>query len=280
MAPSPFIASIDAQPLWLIGLAVVVTMMVASLIGYSIRQSQDRKGSADHRPASAAEGQEGIVLSSVLALLALLMGFTFSLAVDRFEIRRGLVLEEANAIDTTYLRTQLLEEPHRARISRMLVAYADNRLAIAKAKPAQVPLLVVANDRLITDLWTATVAAFPSIRGFDFSSSFIDSMNNLIDLDRSRKAARLAKVPSEVYVVLYVYLLTSAGVLGYTLVGSRGRAAAAFLYLLFALSLVLIIDIDRPTEGGVNESQLPMELLRATLAKEPPRIFDRLNGRP
>jgi hypothetical protein len=101
-------------------------------------------------------------------------------------------------------------------------------------------------------------------------------MNNLIDLDSARKAARLARVPSEVFFILFVYIIAAAGVLGYVLVTSRARAAASVLFLLFVLSLLLIVDIDRPTTGGINESQGPMQVLRASLAEQPPAIFDRL----
>lgn len=64
-------------------------------------------------------------------------GVYLSLAVERFETRRALVLEEANAIGTTYLRTQMFDQPHRDRISLLLVAYTDNRIAIATAPPAE-----------------------------------------------------------------------------------------------------------------------------------------------
>ena len=93
---------------------------------------------ADHTP----DGQEGYVVSAVLGLLALMLGFTLAMAVDRYETRRALVLEEANAIGTTYLRAQLFGEPHRARLSKLLVEYNDNRLALALARRNDVPTLL------------------------------------------------------------------------------------------------------------------------------------------
>ncbi|HEY4135113.1 MAG TPA: hypothetical protein VGO34_07845 [Alphaproteobacteria bacterium] len=224
-----------------------------------------------------SDGQDGYIISAVLGLLALLTGFTFSLAIDRFETRREAVLTEANAIGTAYLRAQLLEEPHRARLSRMLVAYTDNRIALGTARAADTKELLAANDQLITDLWTATVAAFPSIRSYDFSSSFIDAMNLVIDMDSTRKTARLARVPTEVFAALMFYQIVTAGVLGYALSRPRGRLASGFLLSLFVLSLLLIIDINRPNSGGVSESQAPMIALRDSLRAQPPEIFDRFN---
>lgn len=253
--------------LWVVAFILLACMLTAALIGTLFRGP---------RVGADSEGQVGYVVSAVLGLLALLLGFTFSLAVDRYEARRVLVLTEANAIGTAYLRAQLLEEPHRARMTDILVRYVDNRLVLAKAKPQQEQQrLLKVNDDLITDLWTATSAAFPSIQGLDFSSTFLDSVNAVIDLDASRKMARLARVPPTVFFVLFVYLITTAGVLGFVLKGLGGRLAAGFLLLLLTLALALIIDIDRPAAGRVVESQQAMEMLRDSLHSQSPKVYDR-----
>jgi hypothetical protein len=160
-------------------------------------------------------------------------------------------------------------------MSGLLVRYLDNRIALGKAKPGQPHPELAVNDALLTDIWAGSVAAFDSIEEVDFSSTYLDSMNALIDLDASRKAARAARVPPEVFVVLIVYLVTTAAVLGHVLTGVRGRLAAGFLLVLLTLSLVLIIDIDRPTLGGIVESQAPMENLRKSLAATPADIYQK-----
>lgn len=259
----------DGAPIVVLGGVVLVLMALAAVTGMTIRRRHVRDRGEDH-----GDG-EGYVVSGVLGLLALLLGFTFALAVDRFETRRALVLEEANAIGTVYLRSQLLEEPHRARISGLLVDYTDNRLALAKANPPELGALLTKNDRLLTDLWAAASSAFLTIKGLDFSSTYLDSMNNLIDLDAARKAAHQVRVPAEVFVVLVVYLVVTAGVLGYVFDGKRGRAAAVFMLLLLSMSLMLIIDIDRPNRGGIQEGQGPMEQLQASLKSQPASVYDR-----
>jgi hypothetical protein len=270
----PFAAWLETASTWQIGLALLVAMFVASMVGEWVNRRSAGKAKGDEGDG----GKEGYIVSATLGLLALLMGFTFSLAVDRFESRRVLVLEEANAIGTTYLRTQMLEPVDRARISKMLVDYTDNRIALAKAPPDQVQPLLARNDQMLTDLWTATLAAWPTIKGLDFSSSYLETMNNLIDLDAARKAARLARVPSAVFFVLFVYVITSAGVLGYAGANKEGRGATAFLFILLTVSLLLTLDIDRPRTGRITESQAPMERLKATLASQPPEVFDRLSA--
>jgi len=139
------------------------------------------------------------------------------------------------------------------------------------------PVSETSNDQMLADLWTATLAAWPSIKGLDFSSSYLETMNNMIDLDAARKAARLARVPSAVFFVLFVYVITSAGVLGYAGANKEGRGATAFLFLLLTISLLLTLDIDRPRSGRITESQAPMERLRDTLKAQPPEVFDRMS---
>ena len=193
--------------IWQIGIVLLALMLFFATVGFGIHRWIERRSSSldDEKEGN----QEGYLVSAVLGLFALLLGFTFALAVDRFDARRVRVLEEANAIGTTYLRAQLLEAPHRERISGLLVAYAENRIALAKATTPATSELLPRNDQLITNLWQATVAAFPSIRDYDFSSAFLDSMNTVIDLDAARKTARRAHVPTTVFVVLGIYAASS-----------------------------------------------------------------------
>jgi hypothetical protein len=263
---------INLFPVAILGLLLLACALVAGFFGHWVRLRSGRRLSD---AGFASDGQEGYIVSGVLGLLALMLGFTLAMAVERFDTRRTLVLEEANAIGTTYLRAQLLGEPHRTRLSKLLVDYTENRIALATANRAEVSALLANNDRMLTDLWAATSAAFDSISDLDFSSSFVETMNNLIDLDAARKASRLAHVPTEVLVLLAIYIVVTGGVLGYVLTGYHGQLAGAFLITLLTFSLMLIIDLERPTRGGIVESQAPMELLRDSLRKQPPEVFDR-----
>jgi hypothetical protein len=206
-----------------------------------------------------------LLTSAVLGLLALLLSFTYSLAVDRFEARRLLVQQEANVIGTMYLRAQLVDEPHRTAISRILIDYTDNRIALAQAAPGKNASLLETNDRLLRNFWAASAAAYPSLRTLEFSSIFYGSVNELIDLDSTRKSARLVRVPPEIFILLYVYMTVTAALLGFFALGRRGLAQSCLFLALLVSFLLVIIDIDQPTLGGIRESQAPMERLRATL---------------
>jgi len=213
-------------------------------------------------------------LTAVSGLLALLIGFTFSMAIDRFDARRAAVLEEAQAIQAAYLKAQILGEPYRTQISKLLIEYTDNRIELGQAKPGEDQnVLLVKNEQFLTQLWADTVAVFPTIKSLDFSSSFVDTMGNVMEVDIARKEGRRAHVPAQVYVILFVYQFVAAAVFGYVLAGRRGREIAGFLLLLFAMSMILVIDLDRPATGRINESQDAMILLSKALHSRPPAVF-------
>ncbi len=270
-------SALDAAPLWVVGIGLLLSMAAAAAIGWWARRWIEARAAEDAPGGEKSSGREGYIVSGVLGLLALLLGFTFSLAIERYEGRRALVLEEANDIGTTYLRAQILPSPYRERISDLLVVYTDNRIALGMEADTgeRRDVLIRQNDQLLTDLWAETVAVMPGIRDAEFSGPFIEAMNAVIDMDTARKVARGLHVPSEVFVLLLVYHIVSAGVLGFVLYGRHGVVLTGLLGLLFTLSLLLIMDIDSPTSGSVRESQRPMLILKASLASQPPRIFDR-----
>jgi len=236
-------------PTWAITLGAFIAMIGGTLIGERLW----RKRPTDDR----ASTEEGYIVSGVVGLLALLLGFTFALAVDRFESRRMLVVEEANALRTTYLRAQTFGDPHRARLDGLLAAYARNRLALGELAPGdEFMRLATANADLQRRLWTASLAAIATQRD-DISSAYMDSMNHVFEVAGARRAARAARVPPRTFVILVLYMVASAVVFGYV-IGPRRRRAIIALMALTSMTYGLILDIDNSTGGAIRESQRPM----------------------
>lgn len=264
-----------ALPIVLLGLILLIIVIGITWAGMRV----GIKGAKRARAADSLEKDDdvnGAIVPAVLGLLALLLGFTFALAIDRFETRRALVLEEANAIGTAYLQAQVLPQPHRERVSTLLVRYTDNRVVLARTEaPEDRRQRLADNDRTVNDIWAATLAGFDSIKGLDMSSAFVSSINAVIDLDTSRKTGRMAHVPEEVFWVLIVYVLVTAAILGYTMRTRSSFRLACVMHVLVVMSLMLIIDIDRPAAGGIRESQFPMELLSKSMHAEPRAAYDR-----
>jgi hypothetical protein len=256
----------NEAPIWLLTVGLFLLLLAASEIG--------RRRSPQGGPGKEDRSQEGYLVSAVLGLLALLLGFTFSLAISHYDTRRTLVVREANAIGGAYMSAQALDEPHRSRISGLLAQYVDNRLALAgSTDPGRTGRLLAVTDALHVQLWSATLAAVKPARD-PVSASFMGAMGQILDLAVTRRAVRRAHVPKRVFLVLLVYMTVTAGLLGHVLSATMRSALRIFLVLL-TMSFLLIMDIDGPTRGGVIEVQGPMEDLKATLAAQPPALFDR-----
>ena len=264
---------------WLSGLSLagVVLVMLASMLvaagaGHGIRQLQRRHAGGREEKEHA---QESYLVGSMLGLLALLMAFSFAMAIDRYEERRHLVVQEANAIGTAYLRSQLLDQPHRGRLSNLLVAYTDNRLALASAQPDELGRQMAVNDRLLTDIWAAVAAARDSANAHGITTAVLITFNEVIDLDTERKVARQVRVPAPVLLTLYGFLVMTATVLGFVLEERRAWVGAFVLFVLLSLYVSIIADLNRPASGNIQESQEAMRMLRQSLAAQPPQVFDR-----
>lgn len=246
----------NGGPIGLIAVATFVLMFAAAWCGERLHL---------RRPAEASEErttQDGYVLSGVVGLLALLLGFTFALAVDRFDARRLLVLDEANAIRTAYLQAQSFPEPHRARLQGLLAFYAGQRLILGRAAGRQQAEPLLDQTHRVQDrMWAETLAAVEPRRD-DVASTFMASMSEVLAVGAARRMARETHVPGRVFVMLFVYMIVTASTVGFVM-GPKRRHAVSALLILITLSYMLILDIDEATRGGVRESQRPMEELKA-----------------
>jgi hypothetical protein len=268
---------------WLSGLSltgvtlfVLISLTLASLVGYAIRQVELRR--AARREEKVEHSQESYLVGSMLGLLALLLAFSFSMALDRYEERRHLVVQEANAIGTAYLRAQMLDEPHRSRLSGLLVEYTDNRIELASAATGRGKPLLARNDRLLTDIWAAVAASRESALRHGITTALLMTYNEVIDLDTERKVARQMRVPTAVLLLLYGFLIMTGLVLGYVLEERRSRLGAGVLFLILSLYIGIISDLSRPAAGTIRESQEPMLMLRQSMKAQPPAAFDRFRS--
>jgi hypothetical protein len=253
-------------------LAITVGTLLALLAAFALGSWVHSRSFGAEKTTSLEQSQVGLVVSGILVVLGLLLGFTFSLALDRFEQRRMLVITEANAISTSYLRAQLLDEPDRTRLSNLLIAYTDNRVNLATAASDKRPLLEQ-NDRLLTQIWAGVAAALDTPKGRAISTPLTLTFNELIDLDTERKVARTANIPGLVFATLYVFLVVTAVVVGFVLSGKRQRYLALVMILLLTLGISTIVDLNRPTSGWIRESQEPM-LMTKKLLSQPRSDFD------
>ena len=256
----------------MVGVVTFAVMLAAAAAGRFVRVAQVRRAGAGIQESGESVAQEGYLIGAVLGLLGLLLAFTFGMVLNRYEARRALATQEANAIGTSYLRAQLLDEPHRSRLSNLLVVYTENRIQLAS--DAHNARFVAVNDRLLTEIWSAVAAARESAAAHGLSTAILMTYNEVIDLDTERKLAWSLRTPGEVLLLLLLYLMVTAAVVGHSVDGPRGRRSALVLFALIALSITVMADLNRPMSGRARESQQAMRMLLMFLKAQPPAAFD------
>jgi hypothetical protein len=194
------------------------------------------------------------------------MAFTFGLAASRFEARRKIVVDEANAIGTTYLRAGLLPEGRGGKSRELLREYVDARLEAAQS--GDIERALRRSDELQRGLWKEAEAAGTQHPNSIVVGLFIQSLNETIDIHATRVLVSVqSRIPEILWGVLYlVTILTMAGVGYYEGLANSWRSLAiAVLILTFSAILSLIADLDRPREGLLRVSQSALVDLRTMM---------------
>jgi hypothetical protein len=243
------------------GMAVVLLLASAEFgfrLGLRLHRAKDE----------ARKGQIGGIQGAMLGLLALLLGFTFAMAAGRYEARRALVLQEANAIGTTYLRASLLPDAHKAAVEDLLRRYVDARLDFfyAGEDRARQDAAEQAAAKLQRELWANAVAAAKEAPS-PMTSTFISALNETIDLDATRLNTLRNHVPGAVWLLVLAVAACGCCVGGYGAgaTGARSAFTITVLPLLIAVAITLIADLDRPRGGLIEIGSQPLLDLKQSL---------------
>lgn len=247
--------------LWFVASVALLIILTGAEVGRWIGGRARRAGTSGTR----IEAFE----NALLGLLSLMIGFTFSLALNRFEQRKAVVLSEANAVGTVALRARLLPAPHGAQVAQLVKAYADTRLALGVAPYASMQRRTAIDSslRLQESLWREAAAVTALDARSVPAGLFADAMNHLIDMHESRLTADRNHVPESVLLLLGGIAVVALGFAGYTSAqgGSRNRVPATIMAVTIVTVIALIMDLDRPRRGLVAVSQQPMVDTRATM---------------
>ena len=199
----------------------------------------------------------GSLEATVFALLGLLIAFTFSGALSRFDVRRAQAVQEANAIGTAYLRVELLPAPAQPRLRESFRAYADSRIATYRKLPdiAAARQEWARSRDLQDEIWTQAVAAvrLPDARPGAEVLVF-PALNDMFDITTVRIVAMQMHPPSIIYVMLVALALAAALLAGYQSAGERGYdwLHKVCFASIIALTVYVILDIEYPRLGFVR----------------------------
>lgn len=254
--------SYATMPLWMLAVLCFLGLSVARETGHLLRKRRERV-----RPSTGTDGgDDGFSMTSALGLLALLIGFTFSLTLQRYDARRELVISEANALGTTWLRTQLLEDSDRDRLQTLLRRYVHVRIEFGSAETAAQEAAAYRKAEVMQQqLWDAIRDVTAPFRTTALASLLVTTTNESIDLAAERMATRAAHVPSKILWILVIYALISAAMIGYQ--KGQHRTATTVFFVLLTLAATLIADLDRPATGSIQVSQQPMLDLQRSIAE-------------
>jgi hypothetical protein len=221
-----------------------------------------------------ARPQIATLQAAALGLLALLLGFTFSMSIARFDVRKQLVLEEANAIGTTHLRAQLLPAPHGREAADLLQRYVQVRLDFYSAGIDQVKLRETINrtEALHRELWSRAVVLSTKYPRSIPVGLFVQSLNDTIDLHSKRLTALENHVPQSIFILLILVAVLSMGLVGYGhgVGGRRIFLPTVIAATVIASVIILAADLDRPRRGLIKISQKSMLDLRDSLSTPAP----------
>ena len=223
------------------------------------------------RPDSNRE-PVGVVQGALLGLVGLLLAFGLSMAVDRYEARRALVVDEANAIGTTYLRAQLLSEPTRTETLELLKDYADAAVDMADAVPVSAAGNEAAREveRLQVGLWTLAGDAVRDDPTGTAPRLYVESLNETIDAHGLRVASLRNRVPTSVQLLQVMGSAVSLGVLAmYLSLFGRNLVASLLAGAFVVLILFVSFDLDRPRRGFIIVPDTALVEVRASMDAPP-----------
>jgi hypothetical protein len=244
----------------LIAVGLLVLLLIGNLLGYRLGLWSRR------RAPNGVRTQANAIQAATLGLLALLLGFSFSMALQRYDARVQAVVAEANTLGTARLRSDLLPEPLRTQARSLLNDYLVVRLRSADLSLDRRDARYVhwqETTRLQEALWRIAAVATAANPAPVPTGQFVHALNELFDATTQRAAALDAHVPEAVLLLLFGVFGVSGGIIGYAggIEGGQPRVPTLLMAVLIVLVMFMIIDLDRPRRGLIKVPQTAMQAL-------------------
>jgi CDP-diglyceride synthetase len=253
----------------------LVTLLLLTIAAfYAALEFGYRLGRRRHNPSNDPEKSHSNALQgATLGLLALLFGFTFAMAVSRYDNRKTVIMDQANAIGTAELRSRLLGSPYSERAAPLFRAYVQAWLDY-RAAIVDLDAVKAAEQRafdLENQLWSIARDASMASPQSHPAALFTAAMNDVIDLHEKRHRSIQDRVPDAVIILLFVVSIIALGQVAYSsgLNGRRWPVSNSTFAFMIALVLIVILDIDRPRRGFIQVSQDSMLRLQQSLGPAP-----------
>lgn len=256
-------ALLELLPVWLVGLLFFVLLVCALEIGFraGYRRREIWK--------DAEEGGGNLVLTSILALLGLILAFTFADGVSHYKTRKQAVLAETNALGTAFLRTDMVADPGRTKLKQALLDYARTRaIDVGKIHSAADALdKVEQSSQALSRLWPVILEILEQEPPGPVEVSLVSAVNEVIDSFTLRNTATFDTLPGVILVLLIFITSAAMAVAGFNagLSGRMSRFRMGIFALVLAGVVLVIQDFDRPITGFIHVSHASIESVIAEM---------------
>jgi hypothetical protein len=251
---SPF-----ASATWVLLLGLFAGILACLEFGYRIG-----RGSSLKNPQSAYEGT-GAIEAALFALLGLLLGFSFAGATSRLDSRHQLIVQEANAVGTAYLRLDLLPPGEQPKLRELFRDYLDARVqAYAKlARQPGIPQEFARASQLQQQIWSQALAASRTDPSQESARLLMPAINDMIDVTTSRAVALDTHLPALIFYLLICVALLTGLLAGYDMSRRHSRSWLHILVYAAVISLTVytIFDFDNPRYGLIRADAADKALL-------------------
>lgn len=232
---------------------LLIGLFVGMLLFLNIGQRVGRRVRAEE--TDAARARLSAIEAAIFGLMGLMIAFTFAGAAQRYELRRGLVVDEANAIGTAYLRIDLLSASRQGPLREKYRRYTEARFAAYRApSDAERSKALADAATLQREIWAETIAALPEVSP-QAMNVIIPAVNEMIDVTTKRAIAALTHTPGMIMAMLLLLGLICSLLAGYVLAGTRTRFVGLH-FLAFALvmtaTIYMVFDLDYPRVGLIR----------------------------
>ena len=240
-------------PLWAVYVGTVAMILICLELGYRFSKIKG-KGTGEFNVSTL-----GSMVGATLGLLAFILALSFGAGITRFQAKKQAMLDEVNAIGTTYLRTEFLSGEAERQSKLLLSEYVTVRLDSAVTR--NLPYILKRSDEIHDELWAIAMASRRDSIPPPYVASYISSLNEMIDIHLIRlTAGARSAIPGIIWITLYAIMCVCMITIGYEagIGGAYKSLVVLALAFVFATVIYIIADLERPTQGQVQMDVAPL----------------------
>jgi len=222
----------------------VVVLWLSFLLGTVLRKR--RSGMAEEE-----RGDYGVLLAAMLTLLGLIIGFTFSMAGTRYDQRKNLEEEEANAIGTEYVRAELLPADTAEKVRGLLRSYLDQRILFYTYSGDQLREVNATTAKLQAELWEAVKTPAGTNRGA-VEALTVSGMNDVLNSQGYTQAAWWNRIPIGAWCLMWTIAICCNLMIGFYMRPNDPGSIRFIMPIVIGVAFFLIADIDTPRRGIIT----------------------------